>query len=453
MHRKIGGAEPACALAPRRAPGRGADDLQHRNVAGIERRRIALAAACREGRHGDDEGWPQPRQGVAQEGGCIAIFQARDNQRRGRKPARGKRRAQRIDRRGVGGKQQRAIEDDRDDRFAGLQCGGEAVEIDCALSGQIAGMARYASRRGAFQLSAGVAGEPPQQAAQIFAAAFAEILQQRVELISGQGRSGDKPRVVAILARQDGECDAALARQRREPFDAVFPPVEPAEQPHDDNLRVRADALDPQIDRHGMAQVAQMREPHARQRGAFGLPCGREPGEVAVGERQNRDLAGRLAEIDRFDDVVERGCGRGQEMHGRKLVLTKKRVSDRGAIETFEADHHQPPFARFIRGPGSIVLMRDPRPDGLNQQAQRLVRHRSEAFDAQHVEFFRQRCDAGGERGRIRQLLAAAPRRNRNLRGRALPRRRDAYGGWRYRPRCRCRDRARASDRPCRRRR
>ncbi len=30
-----------------------------------------------------------------------------------------------------------------------------------------------------------------------------------------------------------------------------------------------------------------------------------EAGEVAVGERQNRDLAGRLAEIDRFDDVVE----------------------------------------------------------------------------------------------------------------------------------------------------
>ena len=305
MHGEIGGPEPARAVAPRGAPGRGADDLQHRNVAGIERRRVALAATSREGRHGDDEGWPQPRQGVAQEAGCIAIFEACDNQRRGRKSARGERRAQRIDRRGVGGKQQRAVEDDRDDRLARRERGGEAVEIDRTLAGQIAGMARYASRRGAFQLSAGVAGQPPQQAAQIFAAAFAEISQQRVELISGQGRSGDKPRVVAILARQDGECDAALARQRREAFDAVFPPVEPAEQPHDDNLRMRADAFDPQIDRHGMAQVAQMREPHTRQHGLFRLPCGCQAGEVAVGERQNCDLARRLAEIDRFDDVVE----------------------------------------------------------------------------------------------------------------------------------------------------
>ena len=50
-----------------------------------------------------------------------------------------------------------------------------------------------------------------------------------------------------------------------------------------------------------------MREPHARQRGALGLPGSGKTREVAVGERQNGDIAGRLAEIDRFDNLVEAG--------------------------------------------------------------------------------------------------------------------------------------------------
>ena len=45
MHREIGGAEPARAVAPGGAPRRRADDLQHRNAGSVERRR--LAAVCR----------------------------------------------------------------------------------------------------------------------------------------------------------------------------------------------------------------------------------------------------------------------------------------------------------------------------------------------------------------------------------------------------------------------
>ena len=37
------------------------------------------------------------------------------------------------------------------------------------------------------------------------------------------------------------------------------------------------------------------------------LPRGGKAGEVAVGERQHGDVARRLAEIDRFDDLVEAG--------------------------------------------------------------------------------------------------------------------------------------------------
>ena len=152
-----------------------------------------------------------------------------------------------------------------------------------------------------------MARQPPQQGAQIFAAAFAEKPQQCVELRRRQRRSCGKASVIAILARQHGERDAARARQRREALDPVFPPIEAAEQADHDHFGMRADAVDPQIDRHRMAQVAQMGKPNAGQRRALRLPRGGKAGEVAVGERQHGDVARRLAEIDRFDDFVEAG--------------------------------------------------------------------------------------------------------------------------------------------------
>ena len=214
---------------------------------------------------------------------------------------------------------------------------------------------------GVSRSNAGMAGEPPQQRAQVVAAAFAEVIAAACRAPRRQRRSGGEPRVVAVFARQHGERDAAFARQRRQPLDAVFPPIETAEQAHHDHLGVRADAIDPQIDRHRMTQVAQMREPNARQRGALGLPRGGEPGEIAVGERQHRDIARRLAEIDRFDDVVEVGRGRRQQVHRlapcypTSACVTAARSSPLSPITT------EPAFARFIGSPGPVVLVRHPR--------------------------------------------------------------------------------------------
>jgi hypothetical protein len=56
-----------------------------------------------------------------------------------------------------------------------------------------------------------------------------------------------------------------LARHGRERVDAVAPPVESAEQPHHDHLGVPRAFVDPEIDRHGVAQIAKMREPQARE--------------------------------------------------------------------------------------------------------------------------------------------------------------------------------------------
>ncbi len=160
-----------------------------------------------------------------------------------------------------------------------------------------------------------MARKSAEQRAEILEAALAEVAQQRRELFRRQGRSLGEPRIVAVLAGQHRERDAPLARDRRKALDAVAPPVEPADQPHQDHLGMDADALHPEIDRHRMAQVAQMREAHARQRRLVGRPGGGEGREVAVGEREHRDVARRLAEIDRRDDVVEARLRGGEEVH------------------------------------------------------------------------------------------------------------------------------------------
>ncbi len=101
-----------------------------------------------------------------------------------------------------------------------------------------------------------MSGEGAQQGAQILAPAFAEEGEKDVELARRERRGGGQPRVVAILARQHREHNSSFARQHREPLDAVAPPVETAEQAHQDYLGILADPFDPQIDRHGMAQIA-----------------------------------------------------------------------------------------------------------------------------------------------------------------------------------------------------
>ena len=103
------------------ALGDGADDLEHRNARRIERRRLVGAAAGGKGRHGDDQRGFEPLERPAQKRARLAILQAGDEQRGRRQAARGERRAKRIDRRGVVGEQQRAVEDDRHDRVAGFE--------------------------------------------------------------------------------------------------------------------------------------------------------------------------------------------------------------------------------------------------------------------------------------------------------------------------------------------
>ena len=266
----------------------------------------------------------EPRESVAQERGGVGVFQARDEQWCRREAARCKRSIQGVDCRGVGGQKRCAIEDNRHDRLFGRQRSQRTIEIDRAFPGQIAGDARHRCGFTCRQLVTGMAGEPAQQGAQIFAAAFAEVAEQNVQLRRRQRRGGGEAVVVAVFAGEDGELNAAFARDGGEALDAIFPPVEAAEQPDHDDLGMGAD---PSIHRSTDIGWRRSRRCARRTRGSAvrsACPRGGETGEVAVGQRKNAQCRPALTEIDRFDDVVERGrTGRDSKWRLQRASLAK----------------------------------------------------------------------------------------------------------------------------------
>ena len=180
--------------------------------------------------------------------------------------------------------------------------------------------------------------------------ALAEIVEQRVEFGARQGRAFDQPQIlVAALAGQQRQLDALRARDRGKPVAAIAPPVVAAEDAHQDDLGVRGDAVDPEVDRHRMAQVAQRGKPHRRQAFGIRLPRGREPGQIAVGEGQRHDIRRRLprstgsARSSSEADVVVRMC------MAQNLRSAGEDLFDRRPVQALQADHHQPRAAVVLQ--------------------------------------------------------------------------------------------------------
>ena len=176
--------------------------------------------------------------------------------------------------------------------------------------------------RGSNDIAPGMAGKPAHQRTHVGRPALAEIAEQRLELRLGQRRMGDQPLVAVVaFAGQQRELDAAFPGHRAQPVAAIAPPIVPAEDAHQDDAGMARHLVDPQIDRHRMAQVAQRGEPHVRHRAGLRLPGSREAGEVAVGEGKRHHLGRRLAEIDRFGQIFQRRGGGGEEVHGQPASI------------------------------------------------------------------------------------------------------------------------------------
>ena len=90
---------------------------------------------------------------------------------------------------------------------------------------------------------------------------------------------------------------------------AIAPPVIAAKDADEDHPGMSCHAVDPEVDGHRMAQIAQCGQPHRRQALRVRLPRRRQSGEIAVGEGQRHDIRRRLPEIDRLGSRRRAGTG------------------------------------------------------------------------------------------------------------------------------------------------
>jgi hypothetical protein len=98
-------------------------------------------------------------------------------------------------------------------------------------------------------------------------AAFTEKFQQRSEVVAGKRRGLDQPQIfLAAFAGEEGKFDPVRPRNRGELVAAIAPPVVAAEDADQDHFGMPRDRIDPEVDRHRMAQVAQGGDPQRGQR-------------------------------------------------------------------------------------------------------------------------------------------------------------------------------------------
>jgi hypothetical protein len=78
---------------------------------------------------------------------------------------------------------------------------------------------------------------------------------------------------------------------------------------------MRGNAVDPEIDRHWVPEIAQVRQADRGQLRAIHLPGGGKRGEIAVGEGQDNNVARALPKVDGLDNLVETGGTGRKQMH------------------------------------------------------------------------------------------------------------------------------------------
>ena len=143
------------------------------------------------------------------------------------------------------------------------------------------------------------------------------------------------------IARQHGEKNVFLPRERRDLFQPIGPVGGAAEQPQDDETGGAKRLFEIEIDRVIMAQRHEVGEAEGGQTRNRIMGAGQRR-QFGIGGRDDDNIARLLRQIDRLDAVADNARLDGQNMHG----LAFQRAADGGLVETFFADDHQAHAAR-----------------------------------------------------------------------------------------------------------
>ena len=342
-----------------------------------------------------------------------------------------------------------AIEDDRHHRPAGASAAASRSRSTAPSPRQISGNARHGLRLCGLERTPGMAGQPAQAAR---ADCRGRPRGSSAAACRAPAVARSKRRRAARSSRSSpGSTASAMPRSRARAESRSMPYFHQSRPP---SRRTRITlACAPTRSIHRSTDIGWRRSRRCASRtlgSAFALdrPGRRERRR----DRCRRTTARRYRPAAGRDRPASTISSRLVELVASRCIAQPERArASQRRDPALQADHDEAALHAPRPRPRPVILMRDPRADRLHQKPHRLAGDGGKALDAQHVELLRERRRRAPRALQGRRSRRAARRSCRNRRGRALPRHRDACGGWRCRPRCRRRARAAAPDRPCRR--
>ena len=308
VHRQVARAEPTRPLPPTRLAAAGENRLQHHRVGGGQRIVTGPAIERADGERGGVEhhGGPQGRDLLLDQRSARHVFQAGQVDARGVEPDIAQGLQQRVYGGQVAAVQEGAVEHQQRHRAT-------VAVVDATVDPGPRQRHRLPPSHVAPEQRGGVA----QGLAGVVEAAFDQIAPEALRRRLGQRGQLGQLRVGLAVARQAGQRYAALGAGGGDALDPVRPVAAAAEQSHDHQPRARHHLLDVEVDGEGVGELQQVGQAQAGHPGRQPRLRRREAGEVAVGRRQQHDLARRLAQVDRCLHIAAVGGQGAQQMHGR----------------------------------------------------------------------------------------------------------------------------------------
>ena len=273
---------------------------------------------------------------------------------------------------------------------AGLQVG--AVEHDHrarAFIWDIAGAKRMEPmlghlfrRHGVIGAMPGEVGHQPQCLAGIARAAFCEIGVEPGNARRIDARQLSQGGIELVVAGQQREAYFALRANARQLFGAVTPIVQTSQEARDHDPGADDHRIYIKIDGEWMPQLANVGQPQRRQGFTRGLPGARGSAQIAVRERQQHKIGGRLPEIVGRIRRIETVRLGDQHVHAS---LPPNGRFDGRSVKPCLADDDQLTLARLVSRPKTVVMMSKSIADALHIQAHGFSGDRNEALDAKNV--------------------------------------------------------------------
>ena len=317
VHREVARREPALTRPPIFLVAAGEHELKHRAIGAIEGCRLAPGTRARHrepGRIEDDVGC-RGGEKLRDQGRRERILEARHKKRKRIEPARRECGDEPVDRKQIGRLHERAVEDESRDGCFRQPMLGHVLERGLRPPRPIEAGMEKRGRLVPRLVKTDELSRVGEKVARVLGPALERVAPQATAGRGLERREARELGIRLVVARKQGERYPALAREGREPLDAIGPISDATQKANDDEPRVPYHALDIEIDREIVGELLEIGEAEHRDGALEPSVGGGEGRKLRIRGGEQHKLARALPEVDRLGAVENAAGCRREKMH------------------------------------------------------------------------------------------------------------------------------------------